>query len=315
MAIMGGCAGAFTLAWLTARSPGAHSYRVPHECTAPPRRRSVPRPGSRHDCVCGRAAAAGGTHALVCGALWHTVAASHNMMVDAWRRGFTQTDISYTVEPHVKQLPQRFRAAGLSVLPARLMGSHPSESKAACATLTTSELSTSPALAVQLPPRSRRNPEPGDLLALLSGCPIVADMCVTHPLAASAVKAAARDTGATAMGKDSLTRDNYSRTSTGACRFVPQSHETFGHGKPAAFALLNEIAEFVASSGVVSNGLSPDFLDPENAMRDLSTTLCRWIMRQVLDTVQLRARLNGYPVVAGLPMLTNDLIPVACGPS
>ena len=44
------------------------------------------------------------------------------------------------------------------------------------------------------------------LLALLPGRPIVADICVTHPLAASAVKAAARD----AKGKDSLKRDKYS---------------------------------------------------------------------------------------------------------
>ena len=101
-----------------------------------------------------------------------------------------------------------------------------------------------------------------------------------HPLVASAVKAAARDTGATAEGKDSLKRDKYSLTGTGACRFVPLSHETFGRAGPAAFALLNEIAEFVASSGVVSERI---FL--ENAMHDLSTTLCRGITRQVLATI------------------------------
>ena len=33
-------------------------------------------------------------------------------------------------------------------------------------------------------------------------------------------------------------------------------------------------------------------------MRDLSTTLCRDITRQVLATVPLRARLNGRAVVA-----------------
>ena len=37
-----------------------------------------------------------------------------------------------------------------------------------------------------------------------------------------------------------------------ACRFVPLGHETFGRAGPAAFALRNEIAEFAASSGVVS---------------------------------------------------------------
>jgi len=69
--------------------------------------------------------------------------------------------------------------------------------------------------------------------------------------------------------KDSLKRDKYSRIGTGAFQFVPLSHETFGRVGPAAFALLNEIAEFVACSGAVSNRL---FF--ENTMRDLSTTLC-----------------------------------------
>ena len=38
-------------------------------------------------------------------------------------------------------------------------------------------------------------------------------------------------------------------------------------------------------------------------------------VRQVLATVPLRARLNGRPVVAGLPVPTDDLVPVAGGPS
>ena len=49
--------------------------------------------------------------------------------------------------------------------------------------------------------------------------------------------------------------------------------------------------------------------------RDLPTTLCRGITRQVLATVPLRARLNGRPVVAGLPVPTDDLVPIAGGPS
>ena len=51
-------------------------------------------------------------------------------------------------------------------------------------------------------------------------------------------------------------------------------------------------------------------------MRDLSTTLCQAITRQVLATVPLRARLNCHPVVTGLPQAvpTDDLIPVASGP-
>ena len=86
---------------------------------------------------------------------------------------------------------------------------------------------------------------------------------------ACAVKAAARDTGSTAKQKASLKRDKYSRTGTGACRFVSLSHETFGRAGPAAVALLYEIAEFAATSGFLSKRI---FL--ENAMRDLSATLC-----------------------------------------
>ena len=50
-------------------------------------------------------------------------------------------------------------------------------------------------------------------------------------------------------------------------------------------------------------------------MRDLSTTLCRGITRQVIATVPLRAHLNGRPVVAGLPVPTDDLVLVAGGSS
>ena len=76
----------------------------------------------------------------------------------------------------------------------------------------------------------------------------------------------------------------------------------------AAFALHNEIAEFEAISGVVSKRF---FL--ENAMLDRSTGLRQYM--QVHATVPLRARLNGHTVVAGLPVPTDDLIPVAGGPS
>ena len=131
-----------------------------------------------------------------------------------------------------------------------------------------------------------------------------------HPLGASAVKAAAYDTGATAKGKDLLKRDKFSCTDTGACQFDPLSHQTFGRAGPAAFALLNEISEFAASSGLCQR----EFF-VENAMRDLSATLCRGTMWQVLVTAALRARLNGHPVVAGMPVPTDELIPVAGGPS
>ena len=47
----------------------------------------------------------------------YTVVARHNMMVDAWRRVFARAGISSRLEPHVKQLLQRLRAAGLPTLP------------------------------------------------------------------------------------------------------------------------------------------------------------------------------------------------------
>ena len=45
----------------------------------------------------------------------------------------------------------------------------------------------------------------------------------------------------------------------------------------------------------------------ENAMRDLSTTLCRGIARQVLASAPLRARLDGRPVLPGRPVPTDGL--------
>ena len=50
-------------------------------------------------------------------------------------------------------------------------------------------------------------------------------------------------------------------------------------------------------------------------MRSLSTTPYRGITRQFLATVPLCAHLNAHLVVAGLPVPTDDLTPVAGGPS
>ena len=80
-----------------------------------------------------------------------------------------------------------------------------------------------------------------------------------------------------AEAKDTLKRDRYGRTGTGACRFVPLSHESYGRAGPPTFELLHELSEFAASTGAVSKKI---FM--ENAMHDLSTTLCRGIARQVL---------------------------------
>ena len=73
-------------------------------------------------------------------------------MVDAWRRVFARAGISSSLEPHVKQLPQRLRAAGLLLLPSRPTSSHPRDGNTSCATLTASDLPTSPALAVPSTP-------------------------------------------------------------------------------------------------------------------------------------------------------------------
>ena len=81
---------------------------------------------------------------------------------------------------------------------------------------------------LELPPRSQSDPQRGDLLAYLRGRPVVMDVRVTRRLADSAVAAAAWTTGATAEAKDALKRNKYSRIGTGACRFVPRSHETYG---------------------------------------------------------------------------------------
>ena len=45
----------------------------------------------------------------------------------------------------------------------------------------------------------------------------------------------------------------------------------------------------------------------ENAMRDLSMTLCRGIARQVLAAAPVRARLDGNPVLPGRPVPTVGL--------
>ena len=104
----------------------------------------------------------------------------------------------------------------------------------------------------RLPQRSQRDPQRGDRLLYLPGRPVVVDVCVTHPLAASADAATAWGTGVAAEAKDALKRDKYGRTGTGACRFVPLSHETYGQAGPPAFALLHELEEFAAFTGAVS---------------------------------------------------------------
>ena len=129
-------------------------------------------------------------------------------------------------------------------------------------------------------------------------------MCVVDPLARSHVKAASRTDGATAAKAEAYKRTKYSTTGTGVCKFVPLAHETYGRAGPEAYRFLNSIAEVAAGSGAVSKR---KFL--ENAMRRLSTTLCRGVARQARAAAPLRARLVGRAVMAGLDMPTDDLIP------
>ena len=84
-------------------------------------------------------------------------------------------------------------------------------------------------------------------------------------------------------------------------RHIQQSY-TYLRAGPPAFALLHELAELAASTGAVSQKL---FM--ESAMRNLSTTLCRGIARQVLASALLRARLDGRPVFHGRPVPTDGL--------
>ena len=129
------------------------------------------------------------------------------------------------------------------------------------------------------------------------------DVGVAYPLAASAV-AAACTKWATAEASDALKRNNlkYGRTGTGACSSVPLRHETYSRAGPEAFALLNEIAECAAGIGSVSKKL---FM--EDAIRYLSTTLCRGVARQVIASMPLQARIDGRAERPGLPVPTEGL--------
>lgn len=154
-------------------------------------------------------------------------------------------------------------------------------------------------------PRSRRPAQRGDILAFFPGAPVIGDVCVTHPLADSNVRAAALSDGAAAAAADQRKRDKYGRAGTGAFTLIPLCHETYGRVGPAAFAFLNRLADVAAGSGAASRRL---FL--ENAMRDLSTTLCRAVARQVRAAAPLMARHAGKAVLMGLTVPSDDLSPL-----
>ena len=85
-------------------------------------------------------------------------------------------------------------------------------------------------------PRSRMGAQPGDILAFAPGTPAIGDVCVTHPLAGSHVRAARR---CLAEGTDRRKRDKYGCAGVGGLSLVPPSHETYGRVGPPAFAFLN----------------------------------------------------------------------------
>ena len=88
LARMRSCAGSLASAWLTAQ-PGAAEVTAVEFCiSAHLRLREDLCAGQDADdaCVCGRSMAAGGTHSLMCSALWHTVLDRHNALTEAWLR-------------------------------------------------------------------------------------------------------------------------------------------------------------------------------------------------------------------------------------
>ena len=87
-------------------------------------------------------------------------------------------------------------------------------------------------------------------------------------------------------------RDVWSRGPRGLC--------SAEQAKTAKYAA--KIAEYTAGIGSVSKKL---FM--ENAMRDLSITLCRGVARQAIASMQLQARMDGKAVLPGLRVPTHVL--------
>ena len=105
-------AGSLASAWLTAR-PGPAELTAVESCIRARLRLGEDLFAGQdgHDaCVCGQSMAAGGTHSLICGALWHTVVARHNALTEAWLRIGARRGAAATREPHVKERPPRPRA-------------------------------------------------------------------------------------------------------------------------------------------------------------------------------------------------------------
>ena len=86
-------------------------------------------------------------------------------------------------------------------------------------------------------------------------------------------------------------RDKCSHKGTGTCSFMRLPRDTFGQVGPVAFAFLARVAKVAAGTGAAGRCIVL-----ENAMRDISTTLCRAVARQVCAAAPVQARFAGKAV-------------------
>ena len=143
------------------------------------------------------------------------------------------------------------------------------------------------------------NPQRGDLLLYLPGRPVVVDACVTHPLASSAVAAAAWGTGVSAEAKDALKRDQYGRTGAGACRFVPLTAGQAPQRLRFSMRLQSSLPQLEQPPKTSSWRMRCATFPQRYAAASRG--------RQLLASAPLRARLDGRPVLPGRPVPTDVL--------
>ena len=108
------CSAALASAWVTAR-PGFTELTAIQSCAdAQLHLGEVIMAGQDGDAarVCGRLMPAGGTHSLICGALWRMAVDRHDGIAQARCRAFSRCGVACALEMHVRQLPRVQRAAG-----------------------------------------------------------------------------------------------------------------------------------------------------------------------------------------------------------
>ena len=185
-----------------------------------------------------------------------------------------------------------------------------------------------------------RDPQCGHLLLYLPGRPVVVDVCVTHPLAFSAVAAATRGgTAAECSAKANVVPCGTART----CRHVPVRHPLqknkyiyiyiYISGITFRSPLINFVFQIVSMfhknqmfmkylsvemfGGVgppavallhataecaAPTGANPKDIFVESTARNRSTTPCRGTARQVPASAPLRSCLDGRHVRPGRPV-------------